>query len=191
MQAEHSLIPVGQMEGMACVSLSVPQVVSSSELTALLLGTIRPGTHAVWLREAPWGKHEWDDLLLRVLADERWHEMQVMAMRSVDAQAWAGVHIAWVGDASSLLKTPTTPEGVREALLISPYRPRLDELVAIDPDPANIVPAVLDELYSIIDPQVAAWIYLDGHETDYARTVDTLSSCATPWGVRLRHGGTV
>lgn len=191
MHIDEGLIPAGQMEGMACLELVVHQPVEPADLIARVLREQRPGVQALWIKTAPWGDPTWDHAVLHLLSDERLHELQVMALRDVESEVWAGVSLAWVGDATNMVARQVSTEQIRDAAVALPYRPRLDELVVVDPAESNLTPAVLDELFTLFDPQVAAWVYATDTVEYLEKVAALLPRCASPWGLRRRHENTI
>lgn len=166
---------------MPCLAVEIREPLPAYErIAAAIAGTMRRGVQAIWLRSAPWGNYEADPLLQRLIADVRWPDMPLLAVRPISSNLWLASDIAWIVDGSEFLSEPCTGEDLRLKIMTLDYRPAVAELVVRDPDPINCRAALLDALYEELAPIGKAWLYVENPVEFESAVRDT----ATPWGVR-------
>jgi len=182
-----ALMPFGSMQGTACLAVPLEPGADPDQVASqLAVEATRPGIQSILITSAPWGDSGIDAVLLRIMADAKLHVLPVIAVMPVDAEHWSGTEITWIGDATCLVREPTNAEVIRGVALTLPYRPRFTEIIVRHPPAENLQPTVLDEIYSILDPEGIAWIHAPGVSDEYRETArNMLSRCSTPWGIRI------
>ena len=140
-----------------------------------------PGAAAVMMTDARWGAEKFEEALLSFMSDARAEDHQVWARRDCRDVDWSVAPVWWVLDCSPLMSAPTTRPDLVAAVNGLPWMPPPVEVLVEAPDPSNVAPSHLDELYTRLDPD-HAWLYVP--EDELEPTLHVCAKCATPWGVR-------
>lgn len=182
MKTDVVAIERGTLQGVAALAIEVSSGDAPRDVLDVVVGSMRPGLQAILLVDAPWGDPSLDAAIGLLLSDERTHHLPIVAERDVRETAWAAPEIWWVGDASGLLAAPVNVSQLVDLLNLVPYHPQLSDVVVRSPDPANLHPSLLDEVFVRLNPN-QAWIH-EVPPQSVGDVVATVSRCATPWGVR-------
>lgn len=188
MQTEIDRFPYGEIEGAPVMAIRSNSKPTPDALALEVARNRRPGLAAVWLKSAQWGTPEWDRALLNLIADPSRGRMHVVAMRDIEADDWSSLDIYWLGDLSTFLAERVLARDISERLGRLKYFPVLQELIVRRPPVANLSPAILDEVFSHLDPRGTATIYAPPDDSEYMEcALNAITRCATPWMLRVDH----
>jgi hypothetical protein len=185
---EIDVIPTGELEGSPAIRLVAPAQTEANYLLRQFTTKWRAGTRVLWVDDADWGSSRFDDCVSYLLSDPRMEELIVWADRGVYEEAWCTTPIWNCVNASPLFATPKTIQELLNELVQAPFIPQPAELIVHDPHRNNLLPSLLDEVATRLDPINGGWIYADRDAPkDYIETA--LGACAAAssrWGVRFR-----
>lgn len=179
----QTLFPWGEQEGRSAIGVTLENGDGDDQTLSDQVTLQRmPGNRLLWIEDVPLGEGWVDQAIVRLATGRRGHQLEPISVFKLGAQRFSALRLNWVVDVSGLLSRPISdPKLIREIVRLNPS-PRPWSIFALNPDPANLVAYILDEIWDCMRCDGSAYLYASGEAAETFGQVAPMLS--TDWALR-------
>lgn len=190
MHTEYVAFPVGSWMGVPTLVIDIGHDEElDQDLLWELRGRVRPGTQLFWPRHCPWGGDGWDDLLSKIMGDDRVGDIPLAAFFELGKPASSNLdQIDWIiqipEGASSADDRSSFHRYLTESIN---YVPSAREVLWKKPHIGLMMGRTMDLINEVLRPEICSWVMVPtGSEYDdmFDAAVNATSRATHRWGVR-------